>query len=282
MKNIIIIPNAKKDADFTVTRALVKKLLSLGMTIFVDEKYSLIADGVILYNEVPVADLIIVVGGDGSVIEASVLAVSLDIPILGVNLGKVGYLSEIEPDNLDMLDMITAGKYKVCEKMLLSAEIVSESGKVVSPHLAVNDIVISHDAYLGIADFVVENSTADRVKYRADSVIVATPAGSTAYSLSAGGPIVAQSVDAIMVTPVCPHSFFNRSIVFSASEVIKVRNVCAQTLKVSVDGRTFASIEEGESCVISTSDKRVKMLTFSEESTFSTLFRKIRVLEDIK
>ena len=282
MKNIIIIPNGKKDADFTVTRALVKKLLSLGMTIFVDEKYSLIADGVILYNEVPVADLIIVVGGDGSVIEASVLAVSLDIPILGVNLGKVGYLSEIEPDNLDMLDMITAGEYKVCEKMLLSAEIVSESGKVVSPHLAVNDIVISHDAYLGIADFVVENSTADRVKYRADSVIVATPAGSTAYSLSAGGPIVAQSVDAIMVTPVCPHSFFNRSIVFSASEVIKVRNVCAQTLKVSVDGRTFASIEEGESCVISTSDKRVKMLTFSDESTFSTLFRKIRVLEDIK
>ena len=282
MKNVIIIPNHKKDVDFGVTRALVKKLLSLGMTPFVDERYGFIADGVILYKEAPAADLIIVVGGDGSVIDASGLAVSQNIPILGVNLGKIGYLSEIEPDSLDMLDMIPKGKYKICEKMLLSAEIISESGNLVSPHLAVNDIVISHDDYLGIADFVVENSSNDSAKYRADSVIVSTPAGSTAYSLSAGGPIVAHNVDAMIVTPVCPHSFFNRSMVFSASEVLTVRNICAQTLKVSVDGRIFATVKNGESCVICASDKRIKALTFSENSTFSTLFRKMRILEDIK
>ena len=282
MKRVIIIPNRKKDADFSVTSALVKKLISLGMTPFADEKYCFSEEGVTLYKEAPAADLIIVVGGDGSVIDASELAVSRNIPILGVNLGKVGYLSEIEPDNLAVLDRITTGEYEICEKMLLCAEIVSETGRTFSPHLAVNDIVISHDDYLGIADFVVENSSKDSAKYRADSVIVSTPAGSTAYSLSAGGPIVAHDVDAIIVTPVCPHSFFNRSMVFSAGEVLTVRNICAQTLKVSVDGRIFAAVKNGESCIISASDKRIKVLTFTKNSTFSTLFRKMRILEDIK
>ncbi len=283
MKSAVIIPNPNKDTGLTVTRALIEKLSSLGIKPYVSEKHGITAQSAVIYTDFPAfAELIVVVGGDGSVIDASEYAVKYDVPVLGVNLGKVGYLSEVEPDNLEILERLLEGDYKISEKLLLRAELVSDGRRLPAEHLAVNDIVISHDDYFGIADFTVENGAEDRVKYRADSIIVSTPAGSTAYSLSAGGPIVSHNVDALLVTPVCPHSFFNRSIIFNADEVLTVRNVCDQNLKISVDGRSFATMAKGESCVISAAEKRVKMLTFSENNMFSTLFRKMRILEDIK
>lgn len=282
MKNIVIIPNPNKDKDFKVTAALAEKLSSIGITPHIDSSYGSY-EGAVSYSSFPeYCELIMVVGGDGSVIDASEYALKYDVPLLGVNLGKVGYLSWVEPDGLDMLDRLLSGDYKINEMLLLSAELVSGEGCKKSNHLAVNDVVISHGGYFGIADFTVENSASDRVKYRADSIIISTPAGSTAYSLSAGGPIVAHNVNSILVTPVCPHSFFNRSIIFDSSEVLTVRNIGEQNLKISVDGRGFATISSRESCVIRASDKRLKMLTFSENEMFSTLFRKMRILEDIK
>ena len=283
MKSAVIIPNPNKDTGLNVTRALIEKLSSLGIEPYINEKRGISTESAVIYTDFPAcAELIVVVGGDGSVIDASEFAVKYDIPVLGVNLGKVGYLSEVEPDNLEILERLLENDYKIAEKLLLRAEVVSDEGRLTAEHLAVNDIVISHDDYFGIADFTVENCSQDRVKYRADSIIVSTPAGSTAYSLSAGGPIVAHNVDALLVTPVCPHSFFNRSIIFSADEVLTVRNICDQNLKISVDGRSFATMAKGESCVISAAKKRMKMLTFSENNMFSTLFRKMRILEDIK
>ncbi len=283
MKNAVIIPNPKKDAQLRLTEALISKLNEIRIKPYINEEYACVSSGAVLYSEFPdFADMIFVVGGDGSVIDASKYAVLYDIPILGVNLGKVGYLSEVEPDNLDILDRITTGKYKITEKLLLSAELISDGKIEKAEHLAVNDVVISHDDYFGIADFTVENALGDRVKYRADSIIISTPAGSTAYSLSAGGPIVAHNVNSMLITPVCPHSFFNRSIVFDSSEALTVRNICEQNLKISVDGRGFATMANGESCVIRAADKRLKMISFSENNMFSTLFRKMRILEDIK
>lgn len=285
MKKAVIIPNPKKDAELHVSTILTEKLFKIGIVPYIDSVYGsyLAPYGAVVYSEFPKdADLIIVVGGDGSVIDASKYAVLYDIPILGVNLGKVGYLSEVEPDNLDILDRLLSGDYIVVEKLLLLAEHRSENRNVSCEHLAVNDVVISHDDYLGIADFTLENDLGDRVKYRADSVIISTPAGSTAYSLSAGGPIVAHNVNAMLVTPVCPHSFFNRSIIFDVSESLTVRNICDQNLKISVDGRIFATMANGESCIIRSSEKKMKMITFSENNMFSTLFKKMRILEDIK
>ena len=283
LKNAVIIPNPKKDEGLAVTGRLIGTLFNLGIKPYIDGKYGRISDKATVYSSFPEdAELVIVVGGDGSVIDASKYAVSYDIPILGVNLGKVGYLSEVEPDSLGVFEKLLSGEYKISEKMLLCAELVRGDERICATHLAVNDIVISHDDYFGIADFTVENSTGDRVKYRADSIIVSTPAGSTAYSLSAGGPVVAHSVEAMIVTPVCPHSFFNRSMIFSADETVTVRNICDQELKISVDGRIFATMGKDEACIISASAKRLKMLSFSNCNTLSTLFRKMRILEDVK
>ncbi len=284
MKNVVIIPNPTKDPQFSVTKNLVKKLISLGITVYIDEKFS---DGfsgeVAFYDKIPAsAELIIVVGGDGSILDASVTAIEEDIPILGVNLGKVGYLSEVEPDNLDILSGLVCGDYKIQEKMLLSVVHKSAGTETRAVRLAVNDVIVSHDTFVGIADFILENSVGDCVKYRADGLILSTPAGSTAYALSAGGPIVSHDIDSITATPICPHSFFNRSIIFKSTEKIKLKNTSNTPLNVSVDGRYFHSVARDEECVIKMADKKLRVLTFSENNMFSTLFKKMRILEDIK
>ena len=284
MKNIVVIPNPTRDIGLTVTKNLIDKLISLGTEVYLDESYSGSVTGrVNFYSDIPEsAELIIVVGGDGSVLDASVVAIEHDIPMLGVNLGKVGYLSELEPDNLDILSRIIEGNYKLEEKMLLSATHIVCGKAAKCERLAVNDVIISHDTFLGIADFLLENESGDCVEYRADGMILSTPAGSTAYNLSAGGPIVSHGIDSITATPICPHSFFNRSIIFKPKESIKLKNMSDTVLNVSVDGRYFTNISFGEECVIKMDEKKLKMLTFTTNNMFSTLFKKIRILEDVK
>ena len=284
MKNIVVIPNPSKDKNLAVSARLAEKLISLGFTVYADAEFSYALPSVVIaYYDFPEnIDLIMVIGGDGSVIEASRFAIEHDVPLLGINLGKVGYLSEVEPDNMDILDGLVYGEYIIEEKMLLTAESTNGSFTHVSERFAVNDVVISHNDFLGISDFTVENSHGDLVKYRADGLIVATPAGSTAYSLSAGGPIISHNLDCVIVTPVCPHSFFNRSIIFGAEESIKITNVGASDLNISIDGRCFSLMKTNDSCRIFCANKRLKMVTFSKDNMFSTLFRKMRILEDIK
>ena len=284
MKKIVLMPNPTKDVGLKVTYDLAKKLVNFGGEVYIDEKLDFkVCDGVIKYSSFPEgAELIIVVGGDGSILDASVTAIEYDIPLLGVNLGKVGYLSEVEPDNLDILSRVFSGNYTVEEKMLLSVGHHSCGAVTKSQRLAVNDVIISHDTFLGIADFILENGASDSVKYRADGLILSTPAGSTAYSLSAGGPIVSHDIDCIVATPICPHSFFNRSIIFKDDEIIKIRNVSNTVLNVSIDGRYFTSLSNSDECVINMSEKKLKVITFLENNMFSTLFKKMRILEDIK
>ena len=283
MKNIAIIPNIHKDAELFVTKNLVEKLLYFGAEVFVEAKFAKhLSQSVVSYDTFPEdAELIIVVGGDGSILDASVIAIERNIPILGVNLGKVGYLSEVEPDNLDILSGIFFGNYSIEEKMLLSVNHVSDKVVHKSKRLAVNDVIISHDTFLGIADFVLENSVGDCLKYRADGLILSTPAGSTAYSLSAGGPIVSHDIDSIVATPICPHSFFNRSIIFKPDEELSVTNNGGDILNVTVDGRFFTKLLPGGVCKVRMAKKRFKMVTFNDNNMVQTLFEKMKRFEKI-
>lgn len=283
MKNIAVIPNPNKDIGLTVTKNVIKRLKELGAVAFLEEKLkSAKLEDCRYFTEFPKeCEMIIVIGGDGSVLDASCLAIEHDIPMLGINLGRVGYLSELEPDNLNALERIFDGRYEIVEKMLLSTVKYGKEQPIASPRLALNDVVISHSEFFGISEFTVCGA-AGGVKYRADGVVISTSAGSTAYSLSAGGPIVSHRLDALLVTPVCPHSFFDRSILFSPNESVKVKNTAGKKLNISVDGRCFCQLLPEEECVISRSEKRVKFLTFNENTMFSTLFEKMRIMEDIK
>lgn len=280
MKKAIVLPNITKDRELLLTKKVADVLFGLGIKVYLEEQYAI--EGAYSYYDPPEdAEVIIVVGGDGSVIDASRLAVELDIPLLGINLGKVGYLTTLDPDNLDMLSKLLTDEYIISEKMLLSAEKhVRDVGIIQSERLALNDVIVTHDSYLGIADFKVENACGDSVIYRADGVVVSTPSGSTAYSLSAGGPVISHTLDSIMVTPVCPHSFFNRAIVYGPEEKIRITNLSDISLNISVDGRLFSSLSKDEYCLIQKSDRRVKILTFNESNLFATLSKKIKLLHD--
>lgn len=279
MNTVVIIPNINKDVGLNVTSLVTEKMLSLGFVVYLERKYASTCVGSTGYTEFPTdADIVIAVGGDGTVLDASKYAIRLDIPILCVNLGKVGYLSEIEPDRLDLLEKLKTGDYSVNQKMMLEISVADNLG--CANKFAVNDVVISHDSYLGIADIKLEDSVGNMIKYRADGLILSTPQGSTAYSLSAGGPIVAHDVESIIATPVCAHSFFDRSVVFNASESIRVTNVSSDTLNISVDGRYIAPLKSSEHCVIKRSDTRLKMIGFTRNRMFSNLFRKMKMLED--
>ena len=284
MNKILIIPNTLKDADLSVTRLVLQKLKEFGLAALISEDFSTtLGDLAEYFSTYPSdADALLVIGGDGSVIEASRIAINLDIPLLGVNLGNLGYLSEVETDELDVLEKLKTGEYLVADKMLLEADIFKGGVNISSERLAVNDIIVSHSEYLGIADICLENSMKEVVKYRADAVVLATPAGSTAYALSSGGPIISHNLDSITATPVSPHSFFNRSIVYSPNEELKVSNIGHSTLKVSIDGRYFDSLEYGDYCRIRKSNKQFKMLTFSNNNMFTTLFNKLKILSNIE
>ena len=279
---IALIPNKIKDIGYEVSSRVMNFLLSSGAELYIEKKY---ADapfsGLKIVDELPRGlDLIIVFGGDGSVIDASVQATELDIPILCVNLGNLGYLAEIEPSEIEKLSGLFDGNYSIEERMLLSCSVKCGEEYTESERLAVNEVLVSHESYVGLAQLKLTESNGAGVKYRADGLILSTPAGSTAYSLSAGGPIVAHNLDSIIVTPVCPHSFFNRSIVYEPDECITVSNAGESVLNVSLDGRLFTKLRHSESCVVHRSSERLKMITFSKNNLFSTLVKKIKVLED--
>ncbi|MBR7117323.1 MAG: NAD(+)/NADH kinase [Clostridia bacterium] len=280
MKNIVIVPNAKKDKELSVTAKLSELLVGIGMNVYIKEEYAAFCRRAVGYSVFPeFCELIIVVGGDGSVIDASGLAVEHDIPLIGVNMGRVGYLSEVDPDDLSVFKRLSFGEYSVKEKMLLS---VSTSPSWSHEAYAVNDVIVSHGEYLGISSFRLEDALGNSLGYRADGVIFATPQGSTAYSFSSGGPVLAHDVEGILVTPVCPHSFFNRSVLFNSGEVLTVRNTGEHPMNIAVDGRKYTELLPNEACYIRRADCRLKTLTFSENKMFEELFKKMSVTEGLK
>lgn len=284
MKKIVIIPNVNKNGVYDASKQVSEIFSKNGAKAYIDERYAKEYEELFsTYKEFPSdADLIIVIGGDGSVIDASVLAVEYDIPILGINLGNLGYLAEIEPESIAVLDKLFSGEYTIEEKMLLTSEKISlDKTRTKASRLAVNDVIISHESYLGVAEFMLITQDNENVKYRADGIIFSTPAGSTAYSLSAGGPVVDHGINSILVTPICPHSFFNRSIIFNENSHLLIKNTGKSSLKISIDGRLFDVLEIGEECLVSKSDKKLKMLAFNENNMFSTLFSKMKKIENM-
>ena len=284
MKKVIVFPNRIKDVGLTYTKRVVDKMLSFGIGVCIsnehlDEKI----ENVCYYDTAPLdAELIVVIGGDGSVIDASRLALELDIPLLGVNLGKVGYLAVLDPDNIDSLSKIASDEYIISNRMLLCSDKLDVNGNVVrSDRLAVNDLIISRGSSPGIVDIKVESSSKDSVHLRCDGVVLATPTGTTAYSLSAGGPIVSVGLDSITVTPICPHSFFDRSVIYSPDEVISVTNLTDSCLNISIDGRSCDSLSLGETCRVYKSSTKIKMLSLEDANIFSTLTKKIKIMHDL-
>lgn len=272
----LLLTNVTKDPGYTVTDSVAKKLSSLGILVRSPYASRLSVPATESEDPGPKTDLMIVIGGDGSILDAAPGAILHGLPILGINLGKLGYLSEVEPSELSLLDRLADGNFRIEEKMLLTYAINGEDKNVY----AVNDIIFSHENAVGLTRIRLTDADGDSMGYRADGLIFATPVGSTAYSLSAGGPIVFHEVDGIALTPVCSHSLFSRSIVFPGEEELSVRSEEKQPLRITVDGRTAGSVYNGETCTVRKATKKLKILCVSNKSRLSALFKKMRHLEE--
>jgi NAD+ kinase len=194
-------------------------------------------------------DLAVVLGGDGTLLRALGLVLEAEVPVLGVNLGRLGFLTEIEPDGLvPALEAVWAGHYRVERRTTLLARTVIDD-EVVSEDFAVNDVVLEKAARERLASLAVHVDDALFARYAADGLIVSSPTGSTAYSFSSGGPIMSPRMDALLLTPIAPHMVFNRTLVLHPDEVVRLE-VLPESLPVieTIDGRAMREL--GPGCLV--------------------------------
>ena len=206
-------------------------------------------------------DVVVALGGDGTFLRAAYLARDRGLPLLGVNLGRLGFLSEVEASLVpNALERLVAGDFEVEERMTLSVSVHDEDGQCVATSWALNDASVERTIPQRLIVFEVCVNQTVMAHVPADAIICATPTGSTAYAFSAGGPILSPLVDAILLTPVAPHSLFNRTVVVAPNEQLSVRPVAGDSgCVVSCDGRESLEVPRGGSVRVSRGEMPVRM-----------------------
>ena len=219
-------------------------------------------------------DVMIAIGGDGTILKSSVYASEHGIPLLGINTGRLGFMASMESDELENLSKLKTRDYIVENRMMLDA-VLMRDGQVISEHTALNDIVVARP-YSKITDY--EVSTGGRVvsSIRADGMVFATPTGSTAYALSSGGPILEPETECIQLTPICPHSLFSRTMVFTAARTLEVRHFSADdSVYFSVDGRKGCEMRRDDRLIIRKSSKNLQLIDIKGYSFFEAVNNKL-------
>ena len=263
-----IYTNHNKDNDNNVTQTLASICANIGVeTILFDDETSSIDK----FNRLMTAsDVLIVLGGDGTILRISKIASSLKLPVLGINLGRLGFLTEVENDCLEnAVKSLVDGKYTVEERGMLSVCFREKE------YLALNEIMLGRGTHKIINTELYIN---DRFfhSYHADGLIIATPTGSTAYSLSAGGPVLSPEVDANVITTVCPHSLYNRPIVIPTTKSVKLK-VAKNSPKaiLMVDGEYKAETFTGDEVEVVSSAVKAKFIRLKEYNFFARLEEKL-------
>ena len=228
-----------------------------------------------LYDE---ADLVIALGGDGTILDCAKKMAKKGKPILGINLGHLGYMAELEMSELHSLSNIIEGNYTIDERNMLKIEITDRYGNTKFEASALNDAVISNGGVSKIINLELYAEDSLITSYRADGLIISTPTCSTAYAMSAGGSIADPKVECIMVTPICPHSFIARQLIFSNQTKIKIKNVSVRekSLFVTVDGKTNCEIYKNDTISITKSEQTVKLVRIKECSFYDILSQKMK------
>jgi NAD+ kinase len=218
-------------------------------------------------------DVIITLGGDGSMLASARFFGKYGVPILGVNLGKLGFLTEVAQNQIEeSLCRLKDDKFKIEERMVLEASIPQAQFHAV----ALNDVVIDHGNEIRLAMFDLLADDVFVCPYDADGIVVASPTGSTAYSLSAGGPIITPTMDSVAVSPISPHTLALRTIIFPGQTVLTVRSGSHDiSLRVALDGQIVGKLELGDEIVIKKADYKVKLIKFETKSFYEILRTKL-------
>lgn len=281
MKKAGIIVNLTKDIGLNFTAKIVEWLEEKKCQVFLPEiaaeqlqRQDLALSPLEIYKQ---ADFVMVLGGDGTLLGVARQILWLGTPILGVNLGHLGFITEVETEDLfASLERILEGQYKIEERMLIEASVIKD-GVEVENFYCLNDVGITRGTLSRIItlETYINGSYVDT--YSGDGMLVSTPTGSTAYSLSAGGPIISPWVDVILITPICPHSLSSRSIVVSREEIIEINIVNNyQEVYLTADGQQGYKLKDGDKVVIKKAPFSAKLIKVSNRSFYDVLRTKLK------
>ena len=285
MKKVIMTPNPYRDKDFATVRRASQILTEAGIEVRlclpfeVDRSYDLPKDLKFsrLDRELHDADLIICFGGDGTILHMSKTATRAGIPILGVNIGTMGFMAELESTELEQLKRLATGEYTIDKRMMLDVTVFRDRD-IIFHDICLNDVVITKGAVARIVHLAVECDGVEAMECGGDGVIVATPTGSTAYSLSAGGPIVEPAAHSILVTPICAHDVGSRCMVASDQRIITVRLTrnARRNAYLSVDGGKSVRLNMGDVTKIKKSNLETSLVRLKDRSFYDVVNQKFR------
>lgn len=278
-------PNPYRDKDFQTVRRASQILTEAGIEVRlclpfeVDRSYDLPKDLRFsrLDHELPGADMIICFGGDGTILHMSKTATRAGIPILGVNIGTMGFMAELESTELEQLKSLATGEYTIDKRMMLDVTVFRDRD-IIFHDICLNDVVITKGAVARIVHLAVECDGVEAMECGGDGVIVATPTGSTAYSLSAGGPIVEPAAHSFLVTPICAHDVGSRCMVASDKRVITVKLTrnARRNAYLSVDGGKSVRLNMGDVTTIKKSNLETSLVRLKDRSFYDVVNQKFR------
>lgn len=285
MKNVILAPNPYRDKNFHTVRKANQILRDAGiqtricLPFEVDRSYELPKDLRFsrLDRELPNAEMVICFGGDGTILHMAKAATRKGIPILGVNIGTMGFMAELECSELDKLALLASGDYTYDNRMMLDVT-VQRDRDIIMHDICLNDVVVTQGAAARIVHLTVKCDGVKAIECGGDGIIVATPTGSTAYSLSAGGPIVEPEAKNILITPVCAHDVYSRCIVASDRRVVTVEmsQNARRNAYLSVDGGKSVRLNMGDVATIKKSNLETRLVRLKDRSFYDVIHTKFK------
>ena len=283
---IVLTPNPYRDRNFKHVEQAVEILQASGietkvcLPFDVDRSFELPGDMMLceLSREIKNADMLICFGGDGTILHASKIATRHHVPILGVNIGTMGFMAELEAGELSLLSGIADGKYSVEKRMMLHVTVTND-GKELFSEVALNDAAITKGAVARVIQMSVDCDGVEAISCAGDGVVICTPTGSTAYSMSAGGPIVEPSARNIIITPICAHAFQAKGIVTAPWRTISVRlsKLGRRNAFLSVDGGRAFRLNPEDVVTIRKAEQETRLVRLKDTSFYEILNNKFYV-----
>ena len=280
---VVMTPNPYRDKQFRVVQQARSILQSSGVEVSICLPFEVDRDFELpsgipfgnLQQEIPNADMLLCFGGDGTILHASKIATAHDIPVLGINIGTMGFIAELESGELELLRRLPKGEFSIEQRSMIDVT-VEGGGELLLHETALNDAVITKGAIARVIQISISCDGVEASSFSGDGVIFCTPTGSTAYSMSAGGPIMEPQAKNILITPICAHAMLAKSIVAAPNRVITARvgKIGRHNAFLSVDGGRAFRLSPGDLVTIKSAEKTTRLVRLKQTSFFEILNKK--------